>query len=202
MEAVGAWRNANYQQRCSKIGAELPNLELLCQRKLGFPLTTLCSEPRLDPLIPHHAAASELGQDVRALAERTDISETEREQLIAARCGQGQYRTEVLLNESCCRVTGVTAPEFLRASHIKPWKDSDDFVRLDRNNGLMLSPHIDHLFDQGYITFAPDGRMVLAADLPADVVSRWQLQQVVPPRPFSKQQGDYLGYHRANRFHG
>jgi hypothetical protein len=29
-----------------------------------------------------------------------------------------------------------------------------DTARLDGTNGLLLSPHIDHLFDEGYITFS------------------------------------------------
>jgi hypothetical protein len=48
----------------------------------------------------------------------------------------------------------VNEPRHLKASHIKPWRDATDAERLDGSNGLLLSPHIDHLFDEGYITFS------------------------------------------------
>jgi hypothetical protein len=32
---------------------------------------------------------------------------------------------------------------FLVASHIKPWRLSDNSERLDGNNSLLLSPHVD-----------------------------------------------------------
>ena len=64
------------------------------------------------------------------------------------------FRANVLLREEACRVTRVSEPRHLQASHIKPWRDATDAERLDGANGLLLSPHIDHLFDEGYITFS------------------------------------------------
>ena len=68
---------------------------------------------------------------------RTDIGSTTKEQLIRARRGQGIFRANVRLNEKFCRVTGVSNPNFLRASHIKPWKDSSDEEKLSGCNGLL-----------------------------------------------------------------
>jgi hypothetical protein len=51
------------------------------------------------------------------------------------------------------RITGVERIEHLRASHCKPWRDSSDPERLDAENGLLLTPSIDHLFDRGFIAF-------------------------------------------------
>lgn len=119
-----------------------------------------------------------------------------------ARNGQGVFRGRVLLTEPSCRATGVTAPEHLRVRHIKPWRRSTDAARLDRNNGLMLSPHIDHLFDDGYITFESNGTMIIASKLAKDVAERWKLRQSQPPRPFSEQQKHYLEYHRSKIFRG
>ena len=45
-------------------------------------------------------------------------------------------------------------PWHLNARHIKPWRDASDAERLDGANGLLLAPHIDHLFDEGCITFS------------------------------------------------
>jgi hypothetical protein len=68
--------------------------------------------------------------------------DTEKSQSILARRGQGWFRGRLEKIESCCRLTGVRDRAHLRASHIKPWKDSTDRERLDGNNGLLLAPHI------------------------------------------------------------
>ena len=83
-----------------------------------------------------------------------DFGPTFKEQLVRARRGQGVFRSSVLLSETECRVTRVSDPKHLRASHIKPWREANNAERLDGSNGLLLSPHIDHLFDQGYISFS------------------------------------------------
>ena len=59
--------------------------------------------------------------------------------------------------ERACRITGVTREEHLRASHCKPWRDSSNEERLDGENGLLLTPNADHLFDRGFIGFEDNG---------------------------------------------
>jgi len=88
------------------------------------------------------------------------VPETERLTLIKARLGQGDFRQNLLEEWGGCAVTGIEAPELLRASHIKPWRMSSNDERLNRFNGLMLLPQYDHLFDRGYITFENNGRIV------------------------------------------
>lgn len=61
-----------------------------------------------------------------------------------------------------CSVTNVDFPEILRASHIKPWRASNNEERLDPFNGLLLTPAYDLLFDKGYISFRNDGYMLLS----------------------------------------
>ncbi len=129
------------------------------------------------------------------------ILETDKVELIKARRGQGIFRRRVLTAEPYCRLTGVSDPRFLRASHIKPWVDSDNEERLDGNNGLMLSPHVDHLFDGGYISFDQAGHVLVATDIDC-VLADWALPlQVIGP-PFSEQQEAYLAFHRAHVFQG
>ena len=81
------------------------------------------------------------------------IPETDKEQLIKARRGQGTFQVRVEAIEAACRVTGVKDRQFLVASHIKPWRASDNAEKLDGNNGQLLSPHVDKVFDNGWITF-------------------------------------------------
>ena len=63
--------------------------------------------------------------------DRVLIGPTFREQIVKARRGQGVFRANVLLHETCCRVTLVDDPRHLKASHIKPWRDATDNQRLD-----------------------------------------------------------------------
>ena len=133
---------------------------------------------------------------VEKILERSDKSETEREQLVMSRVGQGRYRENVLLVEKSCRITGVDAPTHLRASHIKPWRLSADDERLDGENGLMLSPHVDHLFDNGFISFKHTGEILVAQNLPTDIAERWRLNLERPVGSFTAKQRQYLEFHR------
>lgn len=124
------------------------------------------------------------------------LPETQRAQLVKARIGQGIFRSLVLLNYPACRVTGVTDKRVLRASHIKPWKDSDNFERLDGNNGIMLSPHLDALFDQGLMSFEDNGRALFRNDLDKDIIRKWAIPPSEDASPFKPGQRAYLKLHR------
>lgn len=135
-----------------------------------------------------------------ALEGRTDIGETQKQQLVQARRGQGIFKANVRLNESACRMTGITDPALLIASHIKPWSKSSDFEKLDGCNGLLLSPHVDRLFDRGLLSFEDDGT-VLRSSLVADQVwAAWGLQDIATVGNFSSKQCSYLTFHRKHLF--
>jgi HNH endonuclease len=87
---------------------------------------------------------------------------TEAERLVVQRIGQNVFR-DALLNYwgSRCPLTGITEPSLLRASHIVPWAECDDAKRLDVHNGLLLSALWDAAFDQGLVSFADDGTVLV-----------------------------------------
>lgn len=130
----------------------------------------------------------------------TDIGATFREQLIRARRGQGIFRANVLLAEAACRVTGVDERKHLRASHIKPWRVSTGDERLAGANGLLLSPHVDHLFDQGYLSFSPTSQLLVVPEVRDRVLDKWGIDPGINVGPFSREQQLFLDYHRANVF--
>jgi putative restriction endonuclease len=136
------------------------------------------------------------------LSGRGDIGPTEKLQLIKARRGQGLFRSRVESTEVGCRVTGVTARAHLRASHIKPWRDSNDTEKLDGSNGLLLAPHVDHLFDNGFISFDEDGTVMVSPVLAGEIVDSWGLPFPMNAGTFTPRQKTYLMYHRANVFQG
>ncbi len=93
----------------------------------------------------------------QTILDKPELPETTKLQLVHARRGQGLYRKRVAAIERACRITGVTHPAHLVASHCKPWRDADDDEGLDGENGLLLTPSIDHLFDRGFLAFEDDG---------------------------------------------
>ena len=147
------------------------------------------------PTLQIAAAAEE--QRVRS---DTSIPETERMQLVKARVGQGLYRSRVELLEPRCRLTGITDKRMLRASHIKPWAVSDHIEKLDGENGLMLSPHVDHLFDAGFISFAADGALLTSPQVAGDLISAWHLAETQVRVPLRPAQSVYMAHHRSEIF--
>ncbi len=135
-----------------------------------------------------------------AVQGRTDIGETQKRQLVLARRGQGVFKANVRLNEKQCRVTGVSDPLYLIASHIKPWRDCTDQEKLDGCNGLLLSPHVDRLFDRGLISFADDGTILKSPKLPAEIWAAWGLEDVSNVGEFAPGQCAFLAVHRQSIF--
>ena len=97
-----------------------------------------------------------------AIATDSTIPQTERTALVQARRGQGLFRDNVRSIEHTCRITRVERMEHLIASHIQPWRDSSNEQRLDGENGLLLTPTVDHLFDKGFISFENTGQLIVS----------------------------------------
>jgi hypothetical protein len=128
----------------------------------------------------------------------TTIGETEREALVLARRGQGLFRARVQTIETHCRVTLVDRPEHLRASHCKPWRDSNNDERLDANNGLLLTPSIDHLYDRGFISFEPNGRLLISPVAHGESLDKMGIpvDKDVNVGAFRPSQARFLEFHR------
>lgn len=141
----------------------------------------------------------ECEQVEQGIMGRTDIGATMKEQLVKSRRGQGLFKLNVRRNEQACRVTGVRDPRNLRASHIKPWKDCSDIEKLHGCNGLLLAPHVDHLFDKGMISFSECGDMLVSPKLDRDVLKRWAIPEVLNVGSLHKQ-APFLAYHREHVF--
>jgi hypothetical protein len=123
---------------------------------------------------------------------------TEVERLVVQRIGQDVFRDAVLEYwEGRCAVTGLGVPTLLRASHIKPWSDCEsDAERLDVFNGLLLAPHLDALFDAGFVTFGDDGALVISAELDADAQRCLGLHVTVRLNGLADRHRGYLAWHR------
>jgi putative restriction endonuclease len=84
------------------------------------------------------------------------------------------------------------------ASHCKPWRDSSNEECLDGENGPLLTPSIDHLFDRGFIGFEDHGDLILSlvAHLPSLERMGIETRCVINVGGFTESQRTYLDFHR------
>lgn len=132
------------------------------------------------------------------LASDPNIEETERLAIIRARNGQGLFKDRVSNIESRCRITGVDNPVHLVASHCKPWRDSTNEERLNGENGLLLTPSIDHLFDRGFIGFEDNGDLIISPVAHRLSLERMGIdtKKIVNVGAFTSGQKKFLNFHR------
>jgi len=123
-------------------------------------------------------------------------TETERKGLVTSRVGQGYYRQ--LIREKwlyTCPVTNSKIVDILISSHIVPWSQSNHEERLDVNNGILLSPNVDALFDKHLISFTNDGELLISKK-----ISLTDLENLGIPSnikiPINKEMIPYLERHR------
>ena len=94
---------------------------------------------------------------------------TERKGLVTSRVGQGYYRQQIIEKwGGRCPITGINIQSILIASHIVPWSESSDDERLDVENGILLSPSYDALFDKHLISFENDGNIIISTKVSLD----------------------------------
>jgi putative restriction endonuclease len=146
----------------------------------------------------------------RRIADDLTLDDTERKSVIAARRGQGVFRANLEKIERACRLTGISTPSLLKASHIKPWRACETAQeRLDGMNGLLLTPDADHLFDRGFISFEDEGEVRISSMVDREDLRRLGFDQLVfeatgmmeapadwRTDSFLPQQREYLDYHR------
>lgn len=112
---------------------------------------------------PNQFTLLPLNQNPHKILELNLPTVTERSGLVISRVGQGAYRKRIIHRwEYKCAVTNFNKLDILIASHIVPWSKATDHERLDVNNGLLLSPTYDALFDKHLVTFDNNGKIQLS----------------------------------------
>jgi hypothetical protein len=121
---------------------------------------------------------------------------------------RAQFKNRLLNDQRfmvICPLTKVTDTRFLIASHIKPFAACENRgERVDADNGFLLSPSADKLFDHGYITFTDEGVLMRSAKLGITGALLKSLgidaNAKVPIK--SDRTRQYLAYHRTHVFEG
>lgn len=122
---------------------------------------------------------------------------TQQSSMVLSRIGQGAFRVNLFKLWNACSLSAVQMPEILRASHIKPWKDSNNDERLNPYNGLLLTPTYDALFDKGFVSFENNGQIIISRKLDP-YVEALQLSASIKLRRVFPENVKFLDYHREN----
>ena len=123
----------------------------------------------------------------------------EKEAIVKVRVNQGEFRNKLLNKYGKCCLCGVSDPMFLIASHIKPWAKSEPLEKLDPDNGLLLCPNHDKLFDKGLITFDESGKIMISKKLAENDRTFMNIGQHMRLKP-TEAQAEFLNYHRNHVF--
>lgn len=137
--------------------------------------------------------------DIRKREQPRIIIGDDREAIVKVRIYQSEFRKRLLKRYNGCCLCGLSNPELLIANHIQPWRNSDKNEKVDDDNGLLLCPNHDQLFDKGFITFSDDGEMIISKKLTendrvlTNVVSTKRIE-------LSERGRDYMRFHRNKVF--
>jgi 5-methylcytosine-specific restriction protein A len=126
---------------------------------------------------------------------------TERTGLVTSRVGQGAYRKRIIHRwQYQCAVTGFDKLDVLIASHILPWAHSTDEQRLDVDNGLLLSPDYDALFDRHLISFENSGKIILSDKISETAYKQIGVSGKEQIKNLTEYNHRYLGMHRESLY--
>ncbi|WP_039958508.1 HNH endonuclease [Vibrio sinaloensis] len=141
----------------------------------------------------------DVNADIKQVMSDKALSDTEKSILVKTRMGQGGFRTKLIQMWGGCAVTGYRNTQLLLASHIKPWRDSNNEERLDRFNGLLLLANLDKAFDLGFISFNDQGKVMISSQLESpDAIGLDENMSF----NIAAEHKRYLAHHRAELFKG
>ena len=154
--------------------------------------------------IINYGASNNREEDPSIWRAKEEPINVRNESIRYAREGQEEYRKKLLEECPFCPITMINEESLLIASHIKPWAVSEVQERTDPNNGFILSPLYDKLFDRGFITFNEDKRVQISNWLSRQVKERIGISdnQLFQFLPMNEKRAYYLEYHRESVFKG
>lgn len=144
-------------------------------------------------------AVVEEAQKIEEEISSLNVEGASKKAIINVRVNQGTFRDKLLKKYNRCCLCGVENHILLMASHIKPWVESEPKEKLDVDNGFLMCPNHDRIFDKGYITFDDDGKIIISDRLTENdrmflnVNSRMHID-------LTESNKKYLKFHRENVF--
>jgi len=157
------------------------------------------NEKKIDGSALQKESYTRKAKDVSEKIDNLNLVGEDRIAVVKTRVNQGVFKDRLLSRYKSCCLCNISNKDFLIASHIKPWSKSEYDERLDVDNGLLLCPNHDKLFDRGYITFDDNGQIIISEKL--DRLNRL-FMNITPEMTIELTSGNkkYLTYHRENVF--
>lgn len=158
------------------------------------------------PIIPENNVKNkqekELLKDINSIEKGitdSNLEGKEKDVIIKARVNQSEFRQQLLERYQKCCLCSVTNKSLLIASHIKPWSESKAKEKLDVENGFLLCPNHDKLFDAGLISFYENGKIMISKHLNyGDIIALGINENIIIP--LTEANKKYLSYHREYIF--
>jgi hypothetical protein len=161
--------------------------------------TTIPLATRVRNATQGHRASGTIRTTKQLLASLGRLTTTEKDAVVKQRVGQGLFKELLKAKYGCkCMLCNITTESMLVASHIKKWSDcSNDTERLDYNNGLLLCPHHDALFDKHLITFDEhNGTLIVSPTLSATEQTALNTASI-PSITITPQMSPYMADHHS-----
>ena len=138
-------------------------------------------------------------QKIQEEISSLNIDGASKKAVVNVRINQGKFRDFLLKRYKKCCLCGVENHALLTASHIKPWTESESKEQLDVDNGFLMCPNHDKIFDKGYITFDDDGKIIISDRL---TENDRELLNVDSRKHIELTEGNkkYLKFHREKVF--
>ena len=141
----------------------------------------------------------EIIDEIETEMNALQVEGQDRLELVKVRVNQSIFKKRLLNKYHTCCLCKVENPKLLIASHIKPWGKSSSREKLDVENGFLLCPHHDALFDKGFISFSNDGNIIISERLSETdrIMTNVNLGEKIDLSDANK---EYLKYHREHVF--
>lgn len=123
------------------------------------------------------------------------------EELLKSKVGQGDYLQGIIRRWNYkCAVSGLNKLNLLIASNIEPWPEDDQPERQDIDNGILLSPTYDTLFEKHLISFKDSGKIMLSHTIEKSAFQKLGISGKESIKDLNDYNKIYLDKHRS-RFH-
>ena len=178
-------------------------LEMLAEHGIStkrIPVIKETSKPVLFEYLEQYEASERSTEFLQNTDEDIiHLTGEERDAVVKVRVNQGKFRQSLLNKYPHCSICGVSDPALLNASHIKRWVDSTGKEKTDPDNGLLLCPNHDRLFDKGFISFDEDGK-ILISNLISESDRIFMNVSGKTRIEMNDKMKEYMGYHRKHYF--
>lgn len=191
-----------YRNRCFKIPYDVDEFKYVMDYFLRYDENWLNRgiETVIDTAEQEDVLKAQLDNSVDEIdkeIETKQLQGEEREALIKVRVNQSAFRKLLMRRYTHCCLCDVDDESLLVASHIKPWAKSSHAEKVDVNNGLLLCPNHDKLFDRGYISFDNGGHIVISDELSKNCAISMNIKNDMQIE-LSNDNIKYMEYHRNN----